>query len=354
MTRTRTTTISLIAAFLLLAGFGSPLVGAATERTVPVRDGDLVEIGLDTGGSVLIRGGSGGEARIEVRTHGPDADEARIDIEETSRGVRVTSLPVHRRKSSRFGVDVEVAAPPGVTVDVRTLGGSVTVDGFRGEVSGKTMGGSLTFRDADVRSALTTMGGSIEVTRSRIDGSLKTMGGSIRLDDLTGDVDLTTMGGDVTVVSAPEGGEVSTMGGSITVFAAGDDLAAKTMGGNLRLEGIAGGLEASTMGGDADVVLVPGRTDRSVSVTSQSGDVRIVVPEGLGVSLDVELLYTKTSARDFEIESDIPLDLDESDWEYGYGSPRRRLVGRAVVGDGGTEIRLRTTNGDIVIETSGR
>ena len=224
---------------------------------------------------------------------------------------------------------------------------------------------------------LETMGGSIEVSDSDLDGKVSTMGGKVMIRDVVGDLDgssmggnvslvrvtrrngsgtgdtvnISTMGGAVKVTDAPAGARLSTMGGKIQVESAREFVDAKTMGGNIDIESIEGWVKAVTMGGDVDVRVVgEGSDGADVYLESMGGDIRLVVPPGFGMELDIELAYTERHVGKHDIRTDVPFQRSESpDWIRDHGSARKIIYGKGTVGDGRHKVKIRTINGDVVL-----
>jgi DUF4097 and DUF4098 domain-containing protein YvlB len=159
-------------------------------------------------------------------------------------------------------------------------------------------------------------------------------------------VDINTMGGDIDVSDAPAGAEVQTMGGDITIDSVQEFVRAKTMGGDIRIQEADGWVKATTMAGDIQVMVIGGH---DVELTSMSGEVTLVMPEGADLDIDIELSYTKNSSRKYKIYSDFPIDQSESEkWDYDHGSPRKTISG--VASGGGNRVVIRTINGNVYLK----
>lgn len=160
----------------------------------------------------------------------------------------------------RLHVKYIVSVPRVYNLDLKTRGGSISVEGVEGEVKSRTSGGSLRFDGilGDINAR--TSGGSIKI--GEVDGHVvaRTSGGSIRIKQAKGEVDAHTSGGSITVEevmgairATTSGGSVkvhisrqpesncrlSTSGGSITVYMEEDihvDVDARTSGGRVHTE----------------------------------------------------------------------------------------------------------------------
>ncbi|HVS63345.1 MAG TPA: DUF4097 family beta strand repeat-containing protein [Thermoanaerobaculia bacterium] len=368
--------LAAAAVALLTTPFASAQGGR--EQSASIRPGGLVELDLDTGAGVEITAGGGG--LVTVRSEiGADSDPVDIQVTETSRGVRISCEARDRRRSHRSHVKLFVEVPRQVDIELESMGGSVTIDGVDGAISGETMGGALRLSNLRGELHLSTMGGDIELVDSEVDGKVSTMGGEVLLRDVVGDVDgtsmggnvrlvnvtrsngrstgdaviITTMGGKIDVDEAPAGAKLETMGGNVRVARAEQYVDARTMGGDVLVEEVAGWIEATTMGGDIEAHVVEGGyTDYHVELTSMSGEIVVTLPSGVGFTFDVELEYTRNRDGQYRIDSDFPLQIDESaDWSpRGRGdTPRKVITGRGQVGDGAHLVKLSTINGKITI-----
>ena len=360
-----------LAMLVTLAAVAVP-AASAQEWTFPAKPGETLEIDLETGGSIDIRGSGGGTVTVAVTVRGRDAAQVVVDAARTARGVRVSSEYKTRMRESSASADITVTVPDRFDVSFDTMGGDVRIEEVEGGFRGKSMGGSLTLLRLEGSAELTTMGGEIEVTDSVLEGSVttmggdvtfhrvggglrgKTMGGQLRIEDAEGAADggevvkIETMGGNIEVPSAPRGAEVKTMGGDIRIDSAKGFVKATTMGGRIRIGEMDGKVEAVTMGGDVEVHVVGEGGD--VDISSMSGDLEIWLPADFSADFDLEIAYTRNSHGDYKMRSDFPVqETRTTEWEYHRGSPRKYIRAAGQAGAGKYQVRLGTVNGDIVI-----
>lgn len=329
----------------------------------PVSSGQLLEIDLGTGGSIDITGESRGDVDVEGARS--------VRAEKTSKGVRVTAA-----SDDDSSVKVVVRVPSRFNVTFRTGGGSVKIDGVEGTIQGRTAGGNLNLSRLRGELDLTTMGGNVSLIDSDVDGKVKTMGGRLLFRDVRGDVNgqsmggnvihenvtrrdgtstgkavvISTMGGTITVKEALNGAELHTMGGNIEVGSVRDHLNAKTMGGDIEITDAAGSVIAQTMGGDIRATITSdspkGKGD--IVLDSKGGRIRLLVPADFSMDLEIDLYYTKSSSRDYEIRSDFPVATEESEsWIYSHGDPRRLIKGRFQSKGAKHKVRIETINGNV-------
>ena len=355
-----------------------PPGGDDITKEFTVKKGQLLRIDSEAGGGIRIQGWDKDVVKIDVSLSGRDAEDIEVEFEETSDGVAVyCDYDGHKRnRSAKIKFDIMV--PNEFDLDLETAGGSLDIDGVKGELIGETMGGSLELRNLEGVLKMNTMGGSIELEDSNVDGKVKTMGGSVSFRNVTGDVDaetmggsikqknvkgnkgsdgkplrLSTMGGSIDVDDVPNGAYLKTMGGSVEVNSSGDYLEVETMGGSIEIGAVDGGIDAKTMGGDVYVTMVgdPSKKDRDVTLTSMGGDVELTVPAGLDMTIDIEIEYTRKYEDRVDIISDFDLNVERTDdWKYNHGNKHKTLVGTGEIGSGKNRIKIRTVNGVVKLK----
>jgi DUF4097 and DUF4098 domain-containing protein YvlB len=349
------------------------------EKEFKVSSGKKLDVDLRTGGSLKIVGWDKDIVRVKSNLRGRDAKDCKVEIEEESGGVRISSYYEGRRNTYSTDCDFEINVPTKFNISLETMGGGITIDNVEGTMEGETMGGALELTSLKGFLDLTTMGGKISLTNSDVDGRVTTMGGQVLVEDVTGDVKATsqggnithrnvkrrlgegvqnevsikTMGGDINVDDAPEGTDVHTMGGDIHIKQATKFARAKTMGGNIEIDAIDGRIEATTMGGDVTVTMVgdPEKGERSVRIQSMSGDVSLTVPPALSMDIDITLAYTRDRNDDYKIVSDFDVKQEESkEWDRRHGTARKYVYGTGSIRGGKHKVHIKTVNGNIYLK----
>jgi DUF4097 and DUF4098 domain-containing protein YvlB len=346
------------------------------ERKFEIGSGSDIDIDLHTGGSIIVIGWD--KELVELFADvDDDIEDYRIDFREHSSGLSIdVGYSGHGRHSG--DVEITIRVPKKSNLELETVGGDISIDNIEGKIGGETMGGEIELSNLKGKIELTTMGGEIDVKNSNLDGELKTMGGNITFENVSGDVkgttmggdvkykgegrdrdrdknrevSISTMGGDIKVDDAPGGANVSTMGGEIRIGSAGKYVKAKTMGGDIEVKEVDGGFKLSTMGGDVTAKMIgnPDTGDRDIDISSMGGDINVTVPPGLSMRFDLKLTYTKRSSGSYQIISDFPVKIEESeDWDYSNGSPRKIIYGSGEVAGGKYKVKIETINGNIVI-----
>ncbi len=360
---------------LTLAIIAAPLAGATFQKEVNASPGETLDVNV-RGGSIQVSGWEKNLVAVNATVGGGDAGAAGLEVRRTDTGVEIVQRG-GRHQTRRL--DIRVSVPRKFNLDIATMGGSITVDNVEGSLGGTTMGGELRLTRVGGTLAMSTHGGNVLLRDSSADGSVRTMGGQVLFENVTGDVkgtsmggnvvyrnvtrrdgsatgnsvNITTMGGEIEVADAPDGAELSTMGGDVQVGRARGFVKAKTMGGSIELGAVDGWIEATTMGGDVTAAMVgnPAQGDRHVMVDSKGGDIDLTLPAGLAMDVDVQIVFTKDSSRDFEITSDFPLQITTTpEWSYGKGNAHRIIRGSGRNGSGKNKVTIRTINGDVRIQ----
>lgn len=208
-----------------------------------------------SGGSVRVEGGNGNSVKVEMYVHSNKYSESRLrekleddyEIRIVKNGSRIEAVAKKTSKSwSWNGINISfvVYTPGNFACDLNTSGGSLRLSGVEAKNHEmKTSGGSITVEN--VRGALeaTTSGGSIKIEDYAGDLDAKTSGGSIKLEDVRGDIEVRTSGGGINIDDAEGAVYAATSGGSIhaDIHKLKDQLVLKTSGGSVRAT-IPGGL----------------------------------------------------------------------------------------------------------------
>ncbi len=265
---------------------------------------------------------------------------------------------------------------------VSTGGGIVRIEGVTGDLNGKSGSGPVIYSKSsgttiNRENGVTVVGvgtGDNSLTVRSGSGSGSGSGTSISSSSGSGSTETTTSytndgvglgrsfgasgirmnsaGGGISLRAAPDGARVTTGGGPIRIGPSGGEVYAQTGGGSIDIGPATGSVEAHTGAGDVTIEL-RGAGAHSVDVTSGKGEVVLVVPRDLNAILDLETAYTNNLGHKTRIVSDRPLKTTETaDWDGSEGTPRRYVRARQTVGRGGGVIRVRTVNGDIVLNRS--
>ena len=363
-----------------------------------VQAGGTLEIDLRTGGGITIESWDKPQVLVNARLAGRSWRETRVTLEPSSTGAMLVSDFAASSRNQSTSHDFDIRLPRRFNVRIESAGGRINIANMSGEFTGQTGGGQINLQSVNGRVDLRTGGGQIHVLDSNLDGDVSTGGGQVHIvrvnghlngwsgsgpvirTDSNGDVDgygvgvgygkgnsasvsagsgtayatagngpiiMSAPGGAISLASAPNGAHVTTGGGRITIGSAGGSVYAETGGGDVQIGPTAGSVDASTGAGDVDIDF---RGRGSVDVTSGKGRVTITAPSELNANLELITAYTNNFRGKTRIISDWPVSVSETrEWDDRHGTPRRYVIVRQQIGDGGPLIRVNTVNGDIVL-----
>ncbi len=218
------------------------------------------------------------------------------------------------RERNRLRVKFLITVPQRYNVDLKTVGGGISVGDLEGEVRSQTAGGNLQI--------------------GKIKGPVwgRTAGGNIEVEGTEGDADVKTSGGKITIGSVEGAVEAKTAGGSIHIEKATGSVNAKTAGGSIAVEEVMGSINAKTVGGSV-TAYISGQPEEDCSLETSGGSVTAYLVES--IALDVEARTTGGN-----VSTDVPV----ATVVQGKVS-KGRLQG--AINGGGPLLKLRTFGGSI-------
>jgi DUF4097 and DUF4098 domain-containing protein YvlB len=380
-----------------------PASDSTLDLTMDVAPGGTLYLDFTRSGATITISGWD-EARVTVNgtLGGRSWRETETSFERVTGGVRLRNRYVGRSGRTSFSHHFDIRVPRNYNVDLGSAGGGISIEGVKGKFSGSTGGGEIDFDRSTGQVNLRTGGGDIRVTNSALNGSVATGGGAVRIEDNagelagysgSGDVEYrnsgaasnrpgtgstipvntgtTTFlidddpkavahfgergiqkhrsGGAISLDEAPDGARVTTGGGPIRIGRSAGEVFASTGGGNIEIGPAEGSVLASTGAGDVTVTF-RGNGSHSADLTSGLGKITLVLPRDFRGTLVLETAYTNNLAHKTYIDSDWELPITETDnWDATYGTPRRYVRARKIVGNGGGTIRVRTVNGNVIV-----
>jgi DUF4097 and DUF4098 domain-containing protein YvlB len=168
-----------------------------------------------------------------------------------------------------------------------TAGGRIQVGEVGGDLDCATAGGAISVKNVRGDAVLETAGGSVDVGNAGGDLRVNTAGGAIHIGSVTGNVTAGTGGGSITVGKA--GGQVTVheMAGPVDVGAAAA-LRCESGSGGVRVSNISGPMRVTTALGSIVASLMSGRGFRDSMLETGNGDVTVLIPSNLGVTIRAE------------------------------------------------------------------
>ncbi|MCK5127119.1 MAG: DUF4097 family beta strand repeat protein [candidate division Zixibacteria bacterium] len=180
-----------------------------------------------------------------------------------------------------------------------------------------------------------TSGGSIGVGDVEGKVRVKTSGGSLHFEDIKGPVKGRTSGGSIVLESCKGYADIKTSGGSIDIGHVEGEVEAHTSGGSISVDEVMGAIDASTSGGSI-VARITKQPQNDCRLTTSGGSVNVYLTPDINVEIDA-----RTSA------GRVRSDFEETSSKKRSSKRKSRLV--TTIGNGGPEIYLRTSGGDIRI-----
>lgn len=311
----KTSSLFLAAGLMALAPLSAHAkIERTVEKSFTVQPGGLLTVGTQ-GGNIRIETSADSTVKVVAKetiraSSDAEADEMlkklTLTIEQGTEGVTATAAYEKGSSGFHFGswppvqVSFTVTVPTHYNVELKTSGGDVTVGDLQGKVGAHTSGGDISLGKiaGDIRAG--TSGGNVRLAEGGGAVKLGTSGGDIRVGRVVGPADLDTSGGNIDIKSVENTLHASTSGGDVTAGIAGalkGDCKLGTSGGRVKVtveKTTAFNLDASTSGGEVDAA-------------------------GLTITIDKG------------------------------GAGRSRLAGK--VNGGGPLLKLRSSGGDIEVET---
>jgi len=361
------------------------------EREFEVESGQKIELEMKHGGSLEVEGWDRDLVRIQCTEERNGIDAYEIEVTETRSGLRFVAELEDRRINST-NLKVKLMVPREFDIESESGGGEVSITGVTGDFRGRSAGGEITLTNVTGKANLTTGGGFITIEDSDLDGRVRSGGGGGVMRNVTGNVKATSgggivsyenvrdkqgdfrapgglsaegttagtvmyasAGGSIDLDEAPEGAIVQTGGGDIDIRRASRYVQAQTGGGDVEIEIEDGHVVARTGAGDIEVMVAGGLGDSrdGVDLRTGHGNITLVVPAGASLEFDVDLAYTRNSSRDFEIVSDLDLEIEHTqEWRRENGSNHwKHIYGTGTINGGEHRVVIHGVNGNIRIKT---
>lgn len=265
------------------------------------------------------------EGRFVVTVHYPQRSEVRIGFWDLFCGG--VEFP-------RAQVRLEIEAPPGLPLRLRSSSGDLSSEDRTGPQTIESRSGDVTLRGARGPIEASTTSGDLSATDVGA-ARFRTSSGDVTVSGASGPLNVRTGSGDIEVKGAQDSLRLEASSGDIRVEVAPRGLAAETSSGEIDAPEVAGWAYLRSSSGDIGFGLRAPL--RRVEVSSASGAIRARVAAGLGFDLEART----TSGT---IDAGVPLTLSRVD--------RHAVSGR--VAGGGAPVALHTISGDITIESGGR
>ena len=332
--------------------------------------GDSFPIGaqplqVNTHGNVIVRRIAGDQVtyRVRQRVRAASEDQARgllgggarqlssqrgrmvLELQPISAGIvrteieigvpgQVTTVIVHNNlgginvadfdgavQLSTGGGDIQLGKIGG-TVQCFSGAGEVVIEKTGGAINCSTVGGNMLVRDA---------GGPVALSNQT--------GGNIRVDKAAGDVRAHSAQGMIEVGQAGGAVFADTQGGFIQVGSA-RGVQAESMAGTVRVKNDAGPMNLAAMAGSILAELLNGARMQDSSLVASSGDITVLIPSNLAVSV----MARNSTGGTPRIVSDFP-EIRVTPSKF-FQAP---LIGQGSLNGGGPVLNLNVSSGVIYL-----
>ena len=313
------------------------------------------------GDDISIEGESEWNSRVNVSYLVKVPNEFDLDLKTGGGSITVDDIS-GKIKLNTSGGAIKVGNVAKGKVDLDTSGGSITVGDVNGDLKADTSGGRIQVGNISGKTDLDTSGGSIKVVgatgkvKANTSGgsinigpttnevAVNTSGGSIKIDKAEGNIHADTSGGSIEVVGTDGSVDLDTSGGNIYVGKSGEFVKAETSGGNITIKQANGYIEADTSGGriEAEMIQTDNSKDTHVNLDSAGGSITLYLPKTIEATISAKLNISRSAYKDYRIYSDFPLTIK--------GEDSSRVSAKGKVNGGGDKININTSDGDIFIK----
>jgi hypothetical protein len=291
-------------------------------KTFEVSQGGLLN--LDTNqGSIEIKGSETDKVEIKVFCKETDFfvnfDKRGNDVH--VRGIFQGGIPMwikYNPLSSWANIRYVISVPKNYNLNLKTMGGKITVNDLKGDIHSNTSGGDLYFSNVSGQIFANTSVGSITIQKCNGKVHSKTMAGSILINDHNGDIHAHTIGGSINIQNI--NGRINT----------------NTIGGNINAHNITGSINANTTGGSIETGFVR-QPDSDCRLNTMAGSIMICLPDEAAVDITAETMGGN-------ITSDFNLKTESGNGFFGKTFVKDRIK------NGGPMMMLKTSWGNIQIK----
>ncbi|MCJ7577994.1 MAG: DUF4097 domain-containing protein [candidate division Zixibacteria bacterium] len=231
-------------------------------------------------------------------------------------------------KSSGY-VDYHILVPEKIELNVSSISGDVIISDISGGVEVNVTSGDLWIKRIKGHLDLETTSGDVEI--SMIEGGVIASGTSSNLEmfDIKGDANLSSTSGDISAEDIAGSIQINNTSGDVSLKEVEGNIEVTTASGDVIIDQKEGGLRLESSSGDVEVKtkIFP---QYKYYVETSSGYIRLLLPQDSNAEVELE---TSSGSLDCKL----PLTVS---------SISRNLL-KGKLGEGGPQINLITTSGDI-------
>ncbi|MBI1319705.1 MAG: DUF4097 family beta strand repeat protein [Candidatus Hydrogenedens sp.] len=274
-----------------------------------------------------------------------DVEDVVLSMNDTAAEI---SVRVPKGNARKIKTDVQVKAPPGTRVEIKTVSADIYYQGLASSVDAQSVSGNINLEvDADEVRAKTVSGDAFVTGRA---GNFygDTTSGNLKLTAAGSEADLESISGDLTIEGDRDRLQASTTSGNINASGQIREFEGDSISGDIRVETVQQSFEAASTSGN---IKVEGGPLEDLEVRSISGD--ITYSGGLAQNADFDC-NSKSANINITIprESSVRFDLRSFSGNMrGDGAPddSRSKSKSFQWGTGEAEINAESFSGDITI-----
>jgi DUF4097 and DUF4098 domain-containing protein YvlB len=201
--------------------------------------------------------------------------------------------------------DLELTLPFGLTVEIGTSSGDLSIDDWKGKLEHRSGSGDVRILRCGGEMALRTASGDVEIREYEGPIGAATTSGDVQMEAIRGWIRLQTISGDVTIERSSGNEEIQTVSGDLSIEAWYGSIVVATTSGDLSGEvHQCPKLVASTVSGDLHLSLEP-MAAGDYEVKTTSGDVRLRIPR-------TARLAVRMATLSGDISNELPLSREET------------------------------------------
>jgi hypothetical protein len=259
---------------------------------------------------------------------------------------------------ARSRLDVDVRNLNG-SAEAETIGGRVFMDMIGGDASARTGGGEI--KVGHVKGNVRAVSAGSGISLGQVDGDAwcETSGGEIIIERAGGSIHAVTGGGNIYIRDGGSSVNARSDGGLIDVQHAGGIVDAETRGGSIqvggakgarcesaagaiRIRNLAGALDVRTALGSILTELVPGVPFVQSNLVTGQGDITVLIPSNLAVSIQA---MNESRGRLARIISDFP----QLRVKTVSSGPTSAIWAEGSLNGGGPLLRINAASGTIYL-----
>jgi hypothetical protein len=210
-----------------------------------------------------------------------------MEISTTSSHIEIS---IKDRNSNRmnswkntYSVSLDIKVPVETSCNLQTSDGDIKLSGLTGKQQCRTSDGD------------------VEIFKTEGNIIARTSDGDIKAYDNTGSVDLTTSDGDIVIEDINGDATLVTSDGDINMYAVAGFSSARTSDGDITFRDLAGALHAQTSDGDIIGNFI--KLSGNLKMATSDGDVKVTIPQGLGMDIYLKGEDLHTNLVDFSGEA---------------------------------------------------